>query len=407
MQVNNLPLKNITVCDFSWVGAGPIATNILGQFGANIIKIESKSKPEVLRFGYPFKDGKPGIERSGYFANRNPNKRSISLNMSMPEARDVIVRLIKKSDIVINNFRAGQMEKWNLGYEDVKEIKKDIIYVTMSIQGDEGPHNRSAGFGITLNALVGFTHLTADPEGEPFGTGTSYTDHIAVPSHAVAGIIAAFFYRDRTGEGQRVEVPQAQAAICLKPLDIMDYASNKRIQQPLGLKDSAAAPHGVYKVSGYRKWISIAVFSDNEWCMLKKVMGNPDWAKDNMFDTLQGRLDHQDILDKKIEDWTEIQDGPQLQSKLMKSGVPAGMVQDARAMIEDQQLAQSDFWAYLDHPEVGKTLYNKVPMRFSKTPAIMETAAALLGEHTHEVLTDFLGYSDTEFKKLENKKVFD
>lgn len=383
MEENNLPLKDITVCDFSWVGAGPIATNILGQFGANIIKIESKSKPEVLRVGYPFKDGKPGIERSGYFANRNPNKKSISLNMKMPEARDVVVRLIKKSDIVINNFRAGQMEKWNLGYEDVKEIKKDIIYVTMSIQGDEGPHSHTAGFGVTLNALVGFTHLTAPPDGEPLGTGTSYTDHIAVPVHTLVGIMAALLHRDRTGEGQRVEVPQAQAAICLKPLDVIDYAANERVQQPLGLRDPNAAPHGVYKVLGYRKWIAIAVFSGDHWFGLKKVMENPEWAKDDAFDTLKGRLANQDILDQNIENWTRIQDGNQLQHRLLEAGIPAGMVQDARAMIEDPQIATQDFWAYLDHPEVGLTLYNKVPMRFSKTSAILKTAALLLGQHTY------------------------
>ena len=407
MAQNDFPLKNITVCDFSWVGAGPIATNILGQLGADIIKIESRSKPEVLRYGYPFKDGKPGIERSGYFANRNPNKRSISLNMTMPEARDVVVRLIKKSDIVINNFRAGQMEKWNLGYEDVKKINKDVIYVTMSIQGDDGPQSHSAGFGVTLNALVGFTYLTADPDGEPFGTGTSYTDHIAVPSHTVFGIMAALLHRDKTGEGQRVEVPQAQAAICLKPLDVMDYAVNKRIQQPLGVRDPNAAPHGVYKVSGYKKWISIAVFSDNQWCTLKKAMGNPDWAEEDMFGTTQGRLDNQDLLDRKIEEWTMIQDGTKLQYRLLESGVPAGMVQDARAMIEDPQLAQHDFWAYLDHKEVGLTLYNRVPMKFSKTPAIMKTAAPLLGEHTQDVLTDFLEYSDAEFETMKAKKIFD
>ncbi|BBO88107.1 CaiB/BaiF CoA transferase family protein [Desulfosarcina ovata] len=407
MDRNNLPLKNITVCDFSWVGAGPIATNILGQFGANIIKIESRSKPEVLRKGYPFKDGKQGIERSGYFANRNPNKRSISLNMKVPEARDVVVRLIEKSDIVINNFRAGQMEKWNLGYEDVQKIKRDIIYVTMSIQGDKGPYSHSAGFGVTLNALVGFTHLTANPEGEPLGTGTSYTDHIAVPTHTLVGIMAALLNRDRTGAGQRVEVPQAQAAICLKPLDIMDYAANRRIQQPLGVRDANAAPHGVYKVLGYRKWIAIAVFSDDQWCVFKEAMGYPDWAEDDTFDTLSGRLDNQDILDQQIEKWTETQDGKQLQHRLMESGVPAGMVQDARATIEDPQLAQQDFWAYLDHPEVGITLYNKVPMRFSKTPAVMKTAAPLLGKHTREVLTDFLAYSDAEFEEMKNKKVFD
>jgi benzylsuccinate CoA-transferase BbsF subunit len=204
-----------------------------------------------------------------------------------------------------------------------------------------------------------------------------------------------------------VEVPQAQAAICLKPLDVMDYAANERIQQPLGLKDPNAAPHGVYKVSGYRKWMAIAVFSDDQWCILKKIMGNPDWADDETFDTLKGRLENQDILDQRIENWTLMQDGSQLQYRLLEAGVPAGMVQDARAMIEDPQIAQQDFWAYLDHPEVGLTLYNKAPMRFSKTPSIMKTAAPLLGKHTYEVLTDFLGYSSAEFEEMDKKKVFD
>lgn len=407
MDKNNLPLKNITVCDFSWVGAGPIATNILGQFGANVIKVESRSKPEVLRMGYPFKDGKPGIERSGYFANRNPNKKSISLNMNKPEARDIVVRLIEKSDIVINNFRAGQMEKWGLGYEDVRKIKKDIIYVTMSIQGDKGPYSHTAGFGVTLNALVGFTHLTANPGEEPMGTGTSYTDHIAVPAHTLVGIMAALLHREFTGTGQRVEVPQAQAAICLKPIDVMDYAANKRIQQPLGVRDANAAPHGVYKVLGYRKWIAVAVLSDNQWCSLKDLMGNPDWAEEGTFDTLPGRLENQDTLDRHIESWTRAQNGDQLQQRLIEKGVPAGIVHDARGTIEDPQLEKQDFWAYLDHPEVGLTLYNKVPMRFSKTPAIMDTAAPLLGEHTREVLLDLLNYNDAEYEDMKERKIFE
>ena len=136
-------------------------------------------------------------------------------------------------------------------------------------------------------------------------------------------------------------------------------------------------------------------------------MENPEWAEDTTFDTVKGRLANQDILDRNIENWTRIQDGNQLQYRLLEAGIPAGMVHDARAMIEDPQIATQDFWAYLDHPEVGLTLYNKMPMRFSKTPAIMKTAAPLLGQHTHEVLKDFLDYSDAEFEKMDKKKVFD
>ena len=161
-------LEGIVVCDFSWVGAGPIATNVLGQCGAEIIKIESKTRPDILRKGGPFKDGNSqGLERSGYFANRNPNKKCIALNMSLPEARDVAVRLIKESDIIINNFRVGQMEKWKLGWEDVKEINPRIIYITMSLQGLTGPHKSYMGYGVNLNALCGLTERSAFKDGRP------------------------------------------------------------------------------------------------------------------------------------------------------------------------------------------------------------------------------------------------
>ncbi|MCG8493402.1 MAG: CoA transferase, partial [Sneathiellales bacterium] len=165
-------LEGIVVCDFSWVGAGPITTNVLGQCGAEIIKIESLKRPDILRKGGPFKDGiAEGLERSGYFANRNPNKKCISLNMRQEKAREVAIRLIKKSDIIINNFRVGQMEKWNLGWEDVKKINPRIIYVTMSLQGLEGPHSSFMGFGVNLNALCGLTAQACNPGESPFGTG--------------------------------------------------------------------------------------------------------------------------------------------------------------------------------------------------------------------------------------------
>ncbi|SPD73827.1 Succinyl-CoA:(R)-benzylsuccinate CoA-transferase subunit BbsF (fragment) [uncultured Desulfobacterium sp.] len=247
-------LEGIVVCDFSWVGAGPITTNILGQCGAEIIKIESRKRPDLLRNDPPFKDGiSEGLERSGYFANRNPNKKCISLDMNKPPARDVAVRLIEKSDIIINNFRTGQMEKWKLGYEDVKSIKKDIIYVTMSLQGNSGPHKEYMGFGLNLNALVGLTHLATSPGKLPFGTGTNYTDHVMVPTHTLFGIMMALIHRKRTGEGQLVEIPQSQAAICMKPVDAMTYAANGEILGPMGYRDRDAAPHGIYKTLGYRK----------------------------------------------------------------------------------------------------------------------------------------------------------
>jgi benzylsuccinate CoA-transferase BbsF subunit/naphthyl-2-methylsuccinate CoA transferase subunit len=394
-------LEGLVVCDFSWVGAGPITTNVLGQCGAEIIKIESLKRPDILRKGGPFKDGiADGLERSGYFANRNPNKKCIALNMRQPKARDVAVRLIEKSDIIINNFRVGQMEKWNLGWEDVKKINPRIIYVTMSLQGMDGPHKSYMGFGVNLNALCGLTAQACMPGKSPFGTGTNYTDHVMVPTHTLFGIMAALLQREKTGRGQTVEISQLECAIAMKPIDSMVYAANGEIMGAMGCGDPNAAPHGVYTTLGYRKWLAIAVFSDEEWAALQKVMGNPSWAKDQKFGTLEARKENEEELNACIEDWTKDKYGTKLMKALIKEGVKAGLVNDARAAVEDEHLIERDYWAYLDHPVVGLSLYNRAPIMFSETPIEMKKAAPLLGEHTDEVLTGFLGYSEKELDAL-------
>jgi benzylsuccinate CoA-transferase BbsF subunit/naphthyl-2-methylsuccinate CoA transferase subunit len=399
-------LEGIVVCDFSWVGAGPIATNVLGQCGAEVIKIESVKRPDILRKGGPFKDGNSeGLERSGYFANRNPNKKCIALNMNSPKARDVAVRLIKKSDIIINNFRVGQMEKWNLGWEDVKQMNPRIVYITMSLQGLSGPHKSYMGYGVNLNALCGLTARSANDGGRPFGTGTNYTDHVMVPCHTLFGVMAALLQREITGKGQTVAVSQLESAIAMKPSDVMAYAANHDILGPIGCSDPHAAPHGVYTTLGYRKWIALAVFSDREWNALKVAMGNPVWADSDKFSTLAARKENENELNAKIEAWTRNQYGDQLVKCLQADGIQAGEVNDARAAIEDPHLIDRNFWSYLDHSVVGSTLYNRAPIIMSKTPLEMKTAAPLLGQHTREVLRDMLGYSEDEIDQLAKEDV--
>lgn len=399
-------LEGIVVCDFSWVGAGPIATNVLGQCGADVIKIESKSRPDLLRTGGPFKDGiGEGLERSGYFANRNTNKKGISLDMNHPKARAVVVRLIRKSDIIINNFRVGQMEKWNLGWEDVKKINPRIIYVTMSLQGETGPQKNYMGFGVNLNALCGLTARACFPGERPFGTGTNYTDHVMAPSHTLFGIMAALLDRERTGKGQTVAISQLKSAISMAPTSAMAYAANDDILGPVGFSDPDAAPHGVFAARGYRKWIAIAVFAESEWGALKKVMGNPEWAEDQRFNSVKNRKGNEEELNGYIEEWTKRRYADWLMNELIQNGVRAGVVNDARGAIEDEHLRQRDFWSYLDHPVMGTTLYNRAPIRFSKTPLRMESAAPLLGQHTREVLTGMLDYTEVEVNTLLEEKV--
>ena len=399
-------LDGIVVCDFSWVGAGPIATAVLAQCGATVIKIESVSRPDILRKGEPFKDGiSDGMDRSGYFAARNANKKDIALNMSHPRARDVAVRLIEKSDIIINNFRVGQMEKWNLGWEDVRKINPRIIYATMSLQGDEGPHRSYMGYGVNLNALCGLTARAAFPGKEPFGTGTNYTDHVMVPTHTLFGIMAALLEREFTGRGQTVTISQLDSALAMVPSDSMAFAANGQVLPPLGLSDPHAAPHGVYRTQGYRRWIAIAAFGDGEWQALKGAMGSPAWADDARFASHESRQRHPEALDQRIEAWTSTHYADWLAAELGQAGVRASPVQDARDVIEDEHLRRRGFWTYLDHPVVGSSLYNRAPITFSGTPVRMETAAPSIGQHTEEILTQMLGYTSAEVDLLAKEEV--
>lgn len=402
----NRALEGLVVCDFAWVGAGPIATSLLAQCGAKVIKIESRKRPDVLRLTGPFKDGiSQGLERSGYFASRNPNKQSISLDMNLPEAREVARRLIRKSDIVINNFRVGQMEKWKLGWEDVRKINPRIVYVTMSLQGTTGPHRSFMGFGVNLNGLCGLTARSAFPGQTPFGTGTHYTDHVMVPAHTLFGIMAALMQRGKTGEGQAVAVSQLEASISMKPLDAMAYAANGDIPGPLGFSDPDAAPHGVFHTLNSREWIAIAVFNEKEWEALKRVMDNPSWAEDAKFDSLEARKENERELNAHVEAWSHRQEAKAVMKKLVSNGVRAGVVHDAKGVIEDEHLTGRGFWVNLDHPEAGVTLYNRAPFLMSGTPVEMQTAAPLLGQHTREVLTGMLGYTEEEVEALAHRGV--
>lgn len=394
-------LAGIVVCDFSWVGAGPIATCVLAQAGADVIKIESTRRPDTLRRAPPFKDGiGTGLDRSGYFAVRNANKRGLALDMGHPDARAVAVRLIETSDIVINNFRVGQMEKWQLGWEQVQQINPRAIYVTMSLQGATGPHSRYMGYGVNLNALCGLTSRAGFPAQAPFGTGTNYTDHVMVPTHTLFGIMAALLQREVTGRGQTVSISQLEAAISMAPTGPMAYAANGDILPPLGCADPEAAPHGAYRTLGYRSWIAIAVFDNEQWSGLQHVMGEPAWSQDARFAQVDGRRRHAQELDARIEQWTAHHHADWLMDSLMAAGVPAGKVYDARDAVTDEHLRRRGFWTYLDHPEVGSSLYNRAPMRMSGTPLRVETPAPSIGQHTREVLSGMLGYSDAEIDAL-------
>jgi benzylsuccinate CoA-transferase BbsF subunit len=401
-----LPLAGLRVADFCWIGAGSYTTKILGDMGADVIKIESSTRLDSLRLAGPYKDGKPGVNRSGYFADRNTSKRGITIDMKHPLALGVIRKLIAQSDIVANNFAAGVMEKFGLGPTDCATIRPDIIYLAMSMQGSQGPQRDFRGTGSSIAALTGIQALSGLPGRIPAGTGTNYPDHLPNPCHAAFALLAALRHRRRTGQGQYIDFAQTEPMLSLLGPTFLDLTVNGTLQERRGNDHSWAAPHGVYPCAGSDRWIAITVMDDAQWAALADVLGRPAWALEERWATLPQRWRDRQELDGLLAAWTAKQDAQELMLKLQAQGIPAGAVQDAHDVTRlDSQLAHRGHWVRLPHAEMGETIYNNLPFRFSRTPVHPTRPAPLLGEHTREVLGDLLGLSPSEIDELEAEQV--
>lgn len=401
MSNDNLPLAGIRVADFTWFGAGPIYTQILANHGAQVIRVESQSHLDGLRLAHPMPEDKHSWNVSGYYNNFNASKLSFTLNMKHPKALDVALRLVAVSDIVAENYTAGTLEKWGLTYEAMLAVKPDIIFVREPMQGAGGPHGDFGGFGFVITPLAGISYLTGFPHREPVGLGTNYTDYVINPGHAAIATLAALRYRNRTGKGQLIEVAQVESSVCAVSTAILDYTANGRVGTRQGNRLGHAAPHGAYRCAGDDRWCAIAVFTDDEWHALCRAMGDPEWAREERFATLQGRKENEDELDQLIESWTAVRSAEEVMETLQAAGVPAGVVQNARDVLEnDPHLKARGYYVYLDHPEAGRTAYDGPGFRLSKTPGGPQSPAPLLGEHTAFVCREVLGMDDEEVAQL-------
>jgi benzylsuccinate CoA-transferase BbsF subunit len=398
---NRFPLAGITVADFTWIGAGSYTTKILADFGADVIKVESGERLDTLRDAKPFQGGVRGVNRSGYFADRNSSKRSVTLNLKTDEGRALARRLVAQSDVVANNFTPGTMEKFGLGYEAVRGFRQDIVYISMSMHGQVGPEARYLGYGLTMGAVTGLHHLCGLPDQEPAGTGTNFPDHVPNPAHAAFAILAALRHRRRTGRGQFIDVAQIEPTIALLGPAVMDYTANGRVAGRVGNQHIAAAPHGVYPTRGEDRWIAISAPTEAAWRSLLQVLEDPALAQDARFASATSRWQHRAELDAAVARSTTPHDALELAQRLQQRGVAAGPVQDAADVLQrDPQLRSRGHWVYLEHPEMGRTVYNALPFRMSRTPGYPNRPAPLLGQHTDEVLRDRLGLAQAEIDAL-------
>lgn len=401
-------LAGLRVLDFCWIGAGALVTQALALHGAEVIKVESRARPDNLRVAPPVRPGTSGLDASGYFASRNAGKKSFALNMSHPAAVSVARRLARASSVVTSNFRPGVMERWGLSYEALSVGRPDLIYLTMPMQGATGPNRRYAGFGSTIAALSGLVAPSGLPGRVPVGTGTHYPDHVPNPGHALVALLAALVHRNRTGRGGRIELSQFESTTGLLGPAVLRYSVTGEQPSARGNRVPWAAPHGVYPCRGDDTWIAISASGESQWAALSGVLaaGPPgsdpgqNLAADPKFAGLDSRREHEDALDGLVAARTAGWDRWELMGRLQAAGVPASVVETTGDVFDDPVLAARGYWRVLEHPVMGPVRSASAPHLWNGQPVSPASPAPLLGQHTEEISVDLLGLSADDYGRL-------
>jgi benzylsuccinate CoA-transferase BbsF subunit len=398
--------EGIKIADFGWILVEPTMVKYLADHGAEVIRVESRTRLDVTRVSAPYKDDVAGPNRAGFFTTSNSNKYGMTLNLKHPRGSEVARKIVAWADIVSEGYTPGTMQRWGLGYEELTKIKPDIIMISTCNLGQTGPYASHPGFGTQLVGYSGLASITGWADGAPVIPDTPYTDALT-PIFGAAALIAALDYRRQTGKGQYLDLSQHEAAVySLAPL-VLDFMVNRRVAQRTGNRCSYAAPHGVYPCRGEDRWCAIAVFTDEEWQSFSKVVGEPPWARGPRFATLAGRKEHEDELDELVGEWTRWLTAEQVMAMMQAAGVAAGVVQTCEDIYHDPQLKHRHHFQQLEHPEIGRHSYQLPPYRLSETPAELRMPAPCLGQHNEYVYTKILGMSDEEFIELVNDGVFE
>ncbi len=407
-------LGHLRICDFTGQLAGAGATKWLAAFGAEVIRIEdpvTNGLWDILRPMPPFVDERRGPDFGGGFNNHNVEKLGITLNLRTERAREILAEIVKRSDVVSENFAKGVLQRWGFGYERLKQLKPDIIYVSNCGFGQVGPYSDWKTWGPIVQAISGITYLSGHPGMEPAGWGYSYMDHTGGMYMAMA-ILLALVHRQRTGEGQWVDMSCTDAGLALTGTALLDYTVNGRPSRRENSPDSnhsaspEMAPHGIYPCRGNDEWIGIACCSDDEWRKLAARIGaseqaNGDWVHDARYAGLAGRLAAQAALDAQLASWTRGSEKFALARELQAAGVPAAAVAKPQERIDqDENTAAWGLWPTVTHTKMGKVRVDGLPAHFSKTDWRIERGAPCVGEHTELVLNRVLGMSADDVAKL-------
>ncbi|MDY7034883.1 MAG: CoA transferase [Thermodesulfobacteriota bacterium] len=390
----NLPLENIRITDFTWWQSGPQATQYLAVMGAEVIKIESRKRLDALR---RLAGGIP-------FIALNRGKKSCTLNLTQPEGIEIARELIKISDVVVENFGGGVMERMGLDYRNLRGIKPDIIMLSVSGMGRTGPEKDYIAYAQTMHAYSGLSSLTGYPDGPPVSIGAFWGDQTAALAGAFS-LLAALHYRSKTGQGQYIDLSMSEVASSMIPEGIMDYTMNQKVRRPIGNRDDDIAPQGCYRCRGEDEWVAITVSTEEMWKHFCQAMDNPAWADDERFSNNPNRRKNHDDLDKHIQAWTLNHTAREVMEIMQKEGIAAGPSLNPEQLFTDPQLKERGFFMEMEHTDLGKEQSARMPWISSAIPNMPAQPPPRPGEHNDYVLGELLGISQDEIERLTKTKV--
>jgi crotonobetainyl-CoA:carnitine CoA-transferase CaiB-like acyl-CoA transferase len=400
----DLPLTGVRVLDCTAWWAGPAATHMLATLGADVIKVESITRPDHMRYT----SVKPPTEDRWWewgplFHGANTNKRAVTLDLTKPEGRDLLLRLAADADVLLENFTPRVMEQFDLGWDVLHEVNDRLIMVRLPAYGLSGPWRDRTGFAQTMEGITGMAWVTGWPDGPPV-LPRGACDPLAA-MHAVFATMLALRDRELSGDGHMIEVTMIEAALNAAAEQVVEHGASGIVLERMGNRGPNAAPQNVYACEGHEEWIAVAISDDEQWQRLRKVMGDPEWARDEALATAEGRRAAHDAIDEELSKWFATRDAATTADELCESGVPAGYVIDAREVVRNPQLEHRGYAETEDHPVTGPNLIPMIPFRFrSRTgQGWLRRPSPTLGQHNEEILGGELGLSPDELAALRER----
>jgi len=398
------PLAGIRVADFTWAWAGPHGTLLLAMLGAEVIKIESRTRLDHSRLrSIQIGVLKTGPDASAIFNDLNLGKLSLTLNLRKEGTREVVRQLVAKSDVVVQNMRPGVLDRLGIGYEDLRQTKPDIIMLSSSAVGATGPEKSYGGYAPTFASLSGIADLSGYPDQRPVPLSGSVD--LRVGTTSAFAVLAALHHRERTGEGQHIDLSSAEAMSAMMGDAFLDYSVTGRVPKRCGNRDSIMAPHGCYRCAGEEeRWISIAVGSQAEWAALKSVLAEPELEAE-AFATPKGRWRDQEKIDTIVERWTRGREPAEATEILQRAGVAALPVESSLTLSSDPHVLERDVLTRVEHPVVGERIVVGPPWKMEGVG--VRAPAPLIGQHNDYVLGEILGMSPEEIDRLAQEGVLE